>query len=53
MNSEVQRPSFRVENIQAILSVKDMDVSRAFYVGILGFKRGRLGKRRFYKCEPR
>ena len=28
----------RIEGIQAILSVKDMAASRAFYVGILGFK---------------
>jgi catechol 2,3-dioxygenase-like lactoylglutathione lyase family enzyme len=27
-----------LENIQPILSVKDMNASRAFYIGILGFK---------------
>jgi len=29
--------SYRIENIQPILSVRDMAISRAFYVGILGF----------------
>ncbi len=33
----------RVENIQAILSVKDMNVSRAFYKEILGFEEAEWG----------
>ncbi len=37
----------RIEGIQAILSVKDMNVSRAFYVGILGFKEVEWGSDNF------
>ena len=43
MIDEERQPSFRVENIQAILPVRDMDESLAFYVGILGFKEADWG----------
>ncbi len=34
---------FRVENIQPILNVKDINASLEFYVGILGFKNSDWG----------
>ena len=37
----------RIESIQAILSVKDMKVSKAFYTGILGFKEADWGDDNF------
>ena len=37
------RSTIRIENIQAILSVKDMAVSRAFYIGKPGFKEADWG----------
>jgi catechol 2,3-dioxygenase-like lactoylglutathione lyase family enzyme len=36
-------PSFRIENIAPILSVKDMNVSRKFYIDVLGFKEADWG----------
>ena len=36
-------PSFRIENITPILSVHDMNVSRKFYIDILGFKEADWG----------
>jgi catechol 2,3-dioxygenase-like lactoylglutathione lyase family enzyme len=36
-----------IENIQAILSVRDMNVSRAFYVDILGFREAEWGNDNF------
>jgi catechol 2,3-dioxygenase-like lactoylglutathione lyase family enzyme len=33
-----EKPSIRVEGIQTILAVKDMNASRAFYIDVLGFK---------------
>ena len=36
-----------IENIQPILSVKDMNTSRAFYVDILGFKEADWGDDNF------
>ena len=35
------------ENIQPILSVKDMSISREFYVNILGFEEARMGDDNF------
>ena len=37
----------RIENIQPILSIKDMDVSKRFYVEILGFKEADWGMNDF------
>ena len=37
----------RIENIQPILSVKNMSASRAFYVDILGFKEAEWGNDNF------
>lgn len=34
---------FRLENITPILNVKDISLSLAFYVGILGFKNAKWG----------
>lgn len=42
-----EKLSFHIENIQPILSVKDMNVSRAFYVDILGFKEAEWGDDNF------
>jgi catechol 2,3-dioxygenase-like lactoylglutathione lyase family enzyme len=42
-NTVLDNTSTRIEGIQAILSVKDMNVSRAFYVDILGFKEAEWG----------
>lgn len=39
--------SFRIENIQPILSVKDMTISRAFYIDILGFAEEAWGNDNF------
>jgi len=39
--------NFRIENIQTILSVKDMAVSRAFYIDILGFTEADWGDDQF------
>ncbi len=39
--------SIRIENIQSILSVKDMAVSRNFYVNVLGFKDAEWGTDEF------
>jgi catechol 2,3-dioxygenase-like lactoylglutathione lyase family enzyme len=36
-----------IENIQPILSVKDMNISRAFYVDILGFEEAEWGDNNF------
>jgi predicted lactoylglutathione lyase len=50
MNSNDKRESkfpFRIENIQPILSVKDMSISRAFYKGILGFDEADWGSDNF------
>jgi catechol 2,3-dioxygenase-like lactoylglutathione lyase family enzyme len=45
-NSPVKLP-IRIENIQPILSVKDMAVSRAFYKDILGFDEADWGNDHF------
>ena len=42
-NAAFDKLSIRLEGIQAILSVKDMKASRAFYVDILGFKEADWG----------
>jgi catechol 2,3-dioxygenase-like lactoylglutathione lyase family enzyme len=39
--------TFRIENIQPILNVKDIAVSISFYVDILGFKAARWGMEKF------
>jgi catechol 2,3-dioxygenase-like lactoylglutathione lyase family enzyme len=39
--------NIRLENIQPILSVKDMSASRAFYVDLLGFKEAEWGDDNF------
>ena len=39
--------NMRFENIQPILSVKDMAVSRNFYVNVLGFKEADWGDNNF------
>ena len=38
---------FRLENVTPILNVKDMSLSLAFYVGILGFKNAEWGDDNF------
>ena len=38
---------FRLENVTPILNVKDMSLSLAFYVGILGFKNAEWGDNNF------
>ena len=38
---------FRIENITPILSVRDMQATRAFYVGILGFQEAPWGTDEF------
>ena len=38
---------FRLENVTPILTVKDMSLSLAFYVGILGFKNAEWGDDNF------
>lgn len=38
LNHTVNQLPMRLECIQPILSIKDMTASRAFYIGILGFK---------------
>jgi len=45
MNSTKGIPtsSFRIENIQPILSVNDMERSKAFYIGMLGFEEAEWG----------
>ena len=47
MNTVKNNPGIRVENIQPILSVKDIAVSRDFYVNILGFKEADWGDDNF------
>jgi catechol 2,3-dioxygenase-like lactoylglutathione lyase family enzyme len=39
--------SIRLENIHPILSVKDLNISRAFYINILGFKEADWGDDNF------
>ncbi len=46
-NTTNAKLSFRIENIRPILSVKDMNASRAFYVDILGFKEVEWGNDSF------
>lgn len=43
MENSKSNNGIHIENIQPILSVKDMNASRAFYVGILGFKEAEWG----------
>lgn len=40
-------PAIRIENIQPILSVTDLAVSREFYIGKLGFKEAEWGDNNF------
>ena len=50
MNSPVMEKGslpLRMENITPILCVKDMAISRAFYIGILGFKEAEWGDDNF------
>ena len=42
-NNNPAKLSFRIENIQPILNVKDMVVSRAFYKDLLGFEEASWG----------
>lgn len=44
---ENEKLPIHIENIVPILSVKDMQVSRAFYGGLLGFKEVTWGSDRF------
>jgi catechol 2,3-dioxygenase-like lactoylglutathione lyase family enzyme len=39
--------SFRLENVTPILNVKDMTLSLAFYIGILGFRNAEWGDNNF------
>ncbi len=41
------KPTFRIENIAPILSVKNMAASRKFYVDILGFQEATWGNDNF------
>ena len=43
LNNDNSIKSMRIENIQPILPVKDMSISRAFYTDILGFKEADWG----------
>jgi len=47
MTTDKHNPDIHIENIQPILSVKDMNISRAFYVEILGFKEADWGDDNF------
>jgi catechol 2,3-dioxygenase-like lactoylglutathione lyase family enzyme len=47
MSTTSIKTSFRIENITAILSVKDMSASRAFYIDILGFNEADWGNDTF------
>src|SRR6476659_10124117 len=47
MTTAKPNPDIKIENIQPILSVKDMNQSRAFYVNILGFKEADWGNDNF------
>jgi len=40
-------PGIRIENIQPILSVTDMSISRSFYIELLGFKEADWGNDNF------
>jgi catechol 2,3-dioxygenase-like lactoylglutathione lyase family enzyme len=40
-------PAIRIENIQPILSVKNMQTAREFYIGILGFEEAEWGDENF------
>lgn len=41
------KSNFHIENIQPILSVKDMKASRAFYINLLGFTEAEWGDDNF------
>src|ERR1700722_18477919 len=45
--NDKSKPKFRIENIAPILSVKNMAVSRKFYVDILGFQEATWGNDNF------
>jgi len=48
MNEKIKDvPAIRIENIQPILSVKDMHASRDFYINILGFEEADWGDDNF------
>jgi catechol 2,3-dioxygenase-like lactoylglutathione lyase family enzyme len=48
MNSNItDKLPARIENIQAILSVKDIAISKRFYIDILGFKEADWGNNDF------
>jgi catechol 2,3-dioxygenase-like lactoylglutathione lyase family enzyme len=47
ITSNHEKLSFRIENIQPILSVTDMNASRHFYKNILGFKEAEWGTDEF------
>jgi catechol 2,3-dioxygenase-like lactoylglutathione lyase family enzyme len=46
-NNTLDNLSIKLEGIQAILPVKDMTVSRSFYIDILGFKEEDWGNNNF------
>ena len=46
-NTIAEKLPFRIENIQPILFVKDMDTSRVFYIDILGFEEASWGSNDF------
>jgi catechol 2,3-dioxygenase-like lactoylglutathione lyase family enzyme len=42
-NNQRDKLGIRIEGVQAILSVRDMQASRAFYIDVLGFEEAEWG----------
>jgi len=47
INKNAKRATYRIENIQPILAVNDMQISKSFYKDILGFEEAEWGTEEF------